>query len=205
MPSFDVSILKTEAGSSRPLGGARFKLFGADYYVTDKNGRTVRNETPTLIADGLVSDETTGLIALGKLGGGEYYLVETLPPDGYLPLTEPVRIVVDGTGARTKTCADEPTTRPLYVTYTQADNILSGSGDGTAVTAEALTDENGAPITDEAGNVLYRYSYTLTVTNSSGYELPSTGGSGTAAFLIAGATLALTSGAILTHRRRKET
>lgn len=204
VPSFDVNILKTEAGSCRPLGGARFKLFGADYYVTDKNGKTVLNETPTLIADDLVSDMSTGLIALGKLGGGEYYLVETLPPDGYLALTEPVRIVVDGTSTRTKTFDDEPKTRPLYVGYTQADNILSGSGDGVAIDAEALTDENGDPITDEAGNAVYNYSFTLTVTNSSGYELPSTGGEGTAAFLIAGTTLALTSGAILTHRKRKE-
>ena len=90
------------------------------------------------------------------------------------------------------------------MSYTQADNILSGSGDGVAIDAEALTDENGDPIPDEAGNAVYNYSYTLTVTNSSGYELPSTGGEGTAAFLIAGTTLALTSGAILTHRKRKE-
>ncbi len=60
------------------------------------------------------------------------------------------------------------------------------------------------PLTDEAGNAVYNYSFTLTVTNSSGYELPSTGGEGTAAFLIAGTTLALTSGAILTCRKRKE-
>ena len=59
-------------------------------------------------------------------------------------------------------------------------------------------------MTDEAGNVVYNYSFTLTVTNSSGYELPNTGGKGTAAYLIAGAALALTSGAVLTCRKRKE-
>ncbi|MBE6723674.1 MAG: LPXTG cell wall anchor domain-containing protein [Ruminococcaceae bacterium] len=204
VPSFDVNILKTSAGSSQPLGGAHFELYGADYYVIDDKGNKVLNENPTLIAGNLVSDMTTGLIHLGQLGGGEYYLVETLPPDGYLPVTEPIRIVVNGASTLKKTCDDEPTVRPQYVSYTQVGNILSESGDGVAISATALTDENGAPMTDEDGNVVYNYSFTLTVTNSSGYELPSTGGSGTAAYLIAGAVLALTSGAILACRKREE-
>ena len=37
-----------------------------------------------------------------------------------------------------------------------------------------------------------------------GVELPSTGGPGTAAFIFAGITITLTSGAILTHRSRKK-
>ena len=204
VPSFDVSILKTSAESRQPLGGARFNLYGADYYVTDDNGGKALNENPTLIAGDLVSDESTGLIPLGRLGGGEYYLVETLPPDGYLPLSEPVRIVVNGAGTMTRNYEDEPTIRPWYVTYRQVGNTLSDSGDGVEISAAAVPDENGVPMVDEEGNVVYNYSYTLTVTNSTGYTLPSTGGKGTAAFLIAGAALALASGAILACRKRGE-
>lgn len=200
VPSFDVNILKTSAGSGEPLGGAHFTLYGADYYVIDENGNTVVNENPTPVADNLVSDSTTGLIPLGQLGGGEYYLIETLPPDGYLPITQPIRIVVNGTSTMTRTYDDEPTTRPQYVTYTQEGNSLSDSGKGVAISATPLTDESGGPMVDENGNTVYNYSYTLTVSNSSGYKLPSTGGRGTAAFTIAGLTLAFASGAVLKVR-----
>ena len=46
--------------------------------------------------------------------------------------------------------------------------------------------------------------YTLTITNSSGYELPQTGGRGTALFTAIGAILSGTAGAILTLKRRRE-
>ena len=47
------------------------------------------------------------------------------------------------------------------------------------------------------------YRIDLKIYNTPGVALPSTGGKGTAAFLISGLTLALTSGAVLTSRRSK--
>ena len=201
LPSFVVNIFKTCEDGRRPLGGAHFKLFGADYYVNDENDDKVLNENPTLIADNLVSDMSTGLIRLGQLGGGEYYLVETVAPDGYLLISEPIHIVVNGASERTKTYDDEPTTRPMYVTYTQDANSLSTSGEGVAISAAALIDGNGAPMVDEEGNSVYNYSYTLTVTNNPGYELPSTGGPGTRLFTIFGSTLILGAGVFLWRTR----
>ena len=46
--------------------------------------------------------------------------------------------------------------------------------------------------------------YVVMITNSSGYELPQTGGRGTALFTAVGALLSGTAGAILTLKRRKE-
>ena len=46
--------------------------------------------------------------------------------------------------------------------------------------------------------------YVVTITNSSGYELPQTGGRGTALFTAIGAILSGTAGAILTLKRRRE-
>ena len=46
--------------------------------------------------------------------------------------------------------------------------------------------------------------YQITVRNWSGYELPQTGGRGTALFTAVGALLSGTAGAILTLKRRKE-
>jgi LPXTG-motif cell wall-anchored protein len=201
LPSFDVNILKTCEDGSRPLGGAHFKLFGADYYVTDDNGSTILNENPMLVADDLVSDMSTGLIHLGKLSGGEYYLVETDPPEGYLPASEPIHIVVDGASERTKTYDDEPKIRPMYVTYTQVGNSLSTSGNGVAISATALMDDSGAPMVDENGNGVYNYSYTLTVTNNCGVELPHTGGCGTTMIYLFGIMLVMIAGAGFTGKR----
>ena len=44
--------------------------------------------------------------------------------------------------------------------------------------------------------------YTLIVTNSAGYELPSTGGPGTRAYTILGSILILGAGVLLWRRRR---
>ena len=45
---------------------------------------------------------------------------------------------------------------------------------------------------------------TLVVKNVPGVLLPSTGGKGTAAFLIAGITLSVTSGAVLSYLKKKK-
>ena len=202
VPSFDVNILKTSKDGSQPLGGAHFKLFGADYYVTDDNDNRVLNKNPTLIADNLVSDASTGLIQLGQLGGGEYYLVEDSAPEGYLSLTEPIRIVVNGASEQTKAYDDSPTSRPLYVTYTQSNNNLSDNSEGVAIDATPLM-AGGDPIVDESGNGVYNYSYTLTVTNNPAYALPSAGGPGTYLFTISGVAIGTTALLLLSGDRRK--
>ena len=212
VPSFDVNILKTNDDGSHPLGGAEFKLYGADYYatdesgkpLTDENGNKVLNEKPTLVADKLVSKNSTGLIRLGQLGGGEYYLVECVAPDGYLLATEPIRIVVNGNSELTKTYDEAPATRPLYVTYTQTGNSLCSNNKGVAIDATPLTDGTGAALVDEDGKGVYNYSYTLTVTNTAGYVLPSTGGPGTHAVYLLGSMMILLAGAgfILLGRKK---
>ena len=201
-PSFDVNVLKTTENGSTPLGGAHFKLYGADYYVTDGSGGKTVNKNALPVADNLVSDARTGLISLGQLGGGEYYLVETAAPAGYVPLSAPIRIVVNGASDQTKTYTDEPKTRPLYVTYEQAGNSLSGNNEGVAITAKALTDGNGDVMTDENDNTVYSYTYTLTVTNNPGAELPSTGGPGTRATTLAGLALTLLALAGIAEKRK---
>ena len=159
--------------------------------MTDGSGGKTVNENAVPFPDNFVSDATTDLIQLGQLGGGEYYLVETAAPAGYVPLSAPIRIVVNGASDQTKTYNSEPTTRPLYVTYEQAGNSLSGNNEGVAIDATALTDSTGKVMTDEDGNTVYSYTYTLTVTNNPGAELPSTGGPGTRATILAGLALTL--------------
>jgi len=153
-----VKILKTAQNGTSPLQGAVFELYKESGYTADPKQAAKVN---------LTSDEN-GMIDLGKLSLGKYYLVETAAPPGYVRMADPVVITVAGTG----------------VTYTQSGNNLSLSGSGVSHDPSTNT-------------------YTLTVTNNAGYELPSTGGLGTVFLYALGGILTLGAGALLLWRRRK--
>ena len=152
-----VNILKTTQDGTTPLSDAVFSLYTESGYAADPKQAA---------KTGLTSGED-GMIDLGVLACGKYYLVETSAPAGYIPLSDPVEITVTGTG----------------VTYNQSDSSLSQSGDGINYNQE-------------------KEVYTLTVTNNAGYELPSTGGSGTRRFYFFGSVLILGAAILFWGRRR---
>jgi len=155
-----VKILKTNQDGTTPLSGAEFVLYTESGYAAD----------PKLAAQtGLVSD-ADGMIDLGKLSFGKYYLVETVAPAGYNLLTDPVVITVADTG----------------VTYNQSDSALSVGGSG--VSYDAATE-----------------TYTLTVTNNIGYELPNTGGPGVHRICLLGLALIVVPCAGWMLRRKRKT
>ena len=152
-----VFIQKTGQDGSTALQGAVFSLYTEKGYNSD----------PKVVSKtGLTSDKN-GKIDLGGLAYGTYYLVETSAPAGYMLLSKPVEITVNGSG----------------VTYNLSDNNLSKSGNG--------IDHN-----------IHTDTYTLTVTNNAGYELPASGGPGTRLFMILGSILILGAGALLWRKRR---
>ena len=155
-----VKVLKTAQDGTTPLPDAVFSLYGENGYESDPKHP---------ISTGLTSG-TDGLVDLGKLSVGKYYLEENNAPPGYVASADPVVITVTGTG----------------VTYVQSGNNLSLSGAGVSYD----------PATE---------TYTLTVTNNAGYELPSTGGSGLTVLYALGGILTLGAGAILLWRRRRRT
>ena len=103
-----IKILKTSQNGITPLPGAVFELYTREGYES----------TPkkTLKTDLVSSAETgkEGIIDLGKLGDGVYYLVEISAPKGYIPLQDPVIITVSSG----------------EVTYSQENSSLDDSGDG---------------------------------------------------------------------------
>ena len=119
-----VMILKTAQDGTKPLPGAVFSLYTEHGYNADPK---VASKTD------LVSDEY-GIIDLGKLSYGKYYLVETTAPDGYIALSAPVEITVAESG----------------VTYNQNDSSLSMSNNGihydTETKAYTLTVTNNAGV-----------------------------------------------------------
>ena len=97
----------------------------------------------------------------------------------------------------------------LYETETLPGyNLLSGpiqinvSADSNNVTAYQIGHGPLTPkkVKDNAGKDVWE----ITVENSTGYELPQTGGAGTALFTALGGIMTATAGAILTLRKRKE-
>ena len=171
--AYDVNILKTN-GSGQPLAGAQFQLYDSDPGATPK---------PEPVQADLVSGPD-GLIALGKLTEGTYYLVETQAPSGYIGLTSPVVITVNPASTQTKDIGGK--SYPLYVTYSGAGSLSEGNA--------------GISVKEKSEDGLTVYSYTLTVPNSAGVSLPSTGGRGTAVFTAAGSLLCAL--ALLLGRRK---
>ena len=82
-------------------------------------------------------------------------------------------------------------TGPVVIT-TAGPNTINASLNNTPLTRRQETDENGNTV------------WEITVYNSTGYELPSTGGRGTALFTAVGGIMTAAAGAILTLKRRKE-
>ena len=92
-----VYILKTSQDGTTPLPNAVFSLYTESGYHAD----------PKQAAQtGLISGDD-GMIDLGRVSYGTYYLEETEAPTGYNRLTDPVKIIVSASGV-TCTLAERP-------------------------------------------------------------------------------------------------
>lgn len=100
--SQQVKILKTGQNGTTPLSGAVFSLYTASGYNAD----------PQVAAKTNLTSGQDGMIDLGNLANGTYYLQETTAPTGYILLSDPVILQVTGSG----------------VTCTQGNHPLSVSG-----------------------------------------------------------------------------
>lgn len=165
-----------------PLNGATFSLY-RDCAPTEPDAKSFRitagnkEETvwgiPVEGKQDMTSRDATingaslgGVIYNGELDGGKYYMLETVAPDGYHRLEEPVVITVSKDGVNASYC-------------------------GKLV---AVTDDGNDPKT-----------YTVKISNTRGYILPNTGGSGTGWYTLGG--ILLMTAALLYYikkRRRKE-
>ena len=152
-----------------PLAGATFTLTG--------NGATYT-----------ATSDASGYISFKGLDAGEYKLVETAAPEGY---------VKDGTEH----------TVVITPTYTENTDILESytiTIDGVATSTYTMTkmDDEGATfetiVDDET-------SQTFPIANTEGAELPSTGGIGTTLFYVVGSVLVIGAVVLLISKRRMGT
>ena len=134
-------------------------LTGAEFRLDRKNGGSAF----VPVGDAAAVNKI-GELSFTGLPDGEYRIVETKAPAGYMPLASPITFTIsNGEVNYTETS--------LLVTYTEA------AGDTPA---------------------------TFTVDNKPGVALPSTGGEGTAPYIVTGIALMTLAGMILLDRKRKD-
>lgn len=130
--------------------------------------------TDNSVASNTVKTNAEGKIYIRGLEAGTYFLTETKTNAGYVLLKNPVKIVIEQTNP--KTGAASATVDGKNTTMKE-DSLNQGSA-----TAEVP----------------------LTVVNHKGFDLPATGGAGTALFTIAGIVIVAVAAALLFMRKKSQ-
>lgn len=207
---FAVDVLKVEAGNKAiKLKDAEFKLFKDDSYAAgstdlpnDQNAKYYQYKKEGGIAwvaekdaDIRVTNENGNLCLndgsytpkpFGGLDEGTYFLKETKAPSGYNLLKYPVRVKI----AAVHPDGDPNTITGVTYTFATYDESKNAFVDGAPV--EVAIDET-------ATNKLIQ---TVTVENSTGNELPSTGGIGTTIFYTVGAIMMVSALVLLITKKK---
>lgn len=195
--TFKLDVTKIDAQNTTKLSGAQFVLATADNLTItadnfNENGEVtegttitdliaVTGSTPTYVIDDgtatskmyVMSTDTNGALNINGLKSGTYYLYETKAPDGYNKLTKPIKI-------------------EITATQTAATGDIADTG-----AFSAKVDGTNTNATLDTGTV------SITVKNSSGSTLPSTGGMGTKLFYTIGGILMAGAAIVLVVRKRR--
>ena len=139
-----------------------------------------------------------------KLAGAKFKLYDAATAGNEIPV-----VLVSGTGDKTSTVdnvyrhAKANETGVEMVTGTTGKIIVQGLANGSYYFEETEAPEGFNKLTARTdATTITDANATITVTNQSGTELPSTGGIGTTIFYIIGAILVIGAGVVLVTRRR---
>ena len=171
--------------SQMTLAGAYFRLLkytggtGGSYVGYDDYG-----------VEGGVPVGSDGTLMFENLPNGEYQIVETVPPPGYIKIeNNNIYInVTNGVVTRYDKPANNSSRQPIPATVPVSDDPETFEPNVVAGVSYVPNDDHA-----EA---------TFTVGNTPGAELPNSGGPGTALFTILGSILILGAGVLLWRRRR---
>lgn len=174
---------KTKEGTMVALKGAEFKVYkdpeGIEQaplitYLTDAQGLITGERNPVL-SEVAVTDQN-GIARFGGLGAGTYYIRETRAPEGYMRLKNAIKVEVE--------------IRP-------SDPAAEGKKPQFSYTVTGNGVESNAVTVDATGKVM------ITITNTRGFLLPTTGGMGVVPFVIIGVLLLVLAGILYTFSRNR--
>jgi len=166
------------------LEGVEFKLY-SDAALTTQVTQDARGNA--IGTDGLITTGSDGTAKIGVLSTGTYYLVETGLGEngGYNKLTDAVEITIGDTIHYKQTA------------YSASERYSSGSRETDLVKA------NGGMYINYAEDGTTIAGYTFTINNSTGVELPNTGGPGTLLYTLSGIALMLGAALMYGFRMRR--
>lgn len=160
--AFKINVNKVDGkDKTTKLDGVEFDLYkytGTESDPTEDDLKDTKNST-------FIKKLTTtngGKAAMERLSNGKYYLVETKTVNGYNLLHSPVEVKIDVQYSVSKEVTTETDQNGKFISSKITTKTVTG-GD-----------------TESAG------TYTMTIENRHGFELPKTGDIGTAMFLIIG-------------------
>jgi len=195
-----LKIKKMDATLQNRLIGAKFRLYRPALSEETENtleieGGSYVPATEEFTVDG---DGVADIGAIKALKSGNYYLVETKAPDGYIAAAPmKVALMLQDTFAEVppnSVVEERPSVKP-YHWEQKANLVLEGSARRSDENWNA-TDQTPA-FNSETSTVYYR------IPNNSGVSLPNTGGMGTTLYYVAGAAL-LVLALVLLLRKRSE-
>lgn len=183
--SFQMNVLKVDGKINAKLEGVKFDLYSYTGAKTNPTEADLKGSDGKRIAKDLTTDGE-GKIQKTGLKKGTYYLVETQTvktKDGkkYNLLKEPVKVEIKvDYVTETETTIDKDTNGNVIAATTVKNKTFTGGDTGSAGT------------------------FTVTVKNYTGFDLPITGGMGTVLFSIAGFALMAGAAFVLLKGRRKD-
>ncbi len=181
-----LTVRKVNSDGNAPLPGASFRLYRKDslgvneYYSRNAETDMVEwvsdEKAATVITTGEDGNPAEGFT---HLKNGTYYLEETVAPAGYIPLSHPITVTIN--------LAKD---KKIEATVPNGDNTIN----------RPLGDNDLKTELDNSSNV---YTFTVTVRNTVGHELPQTGGRGTQAYTVVGISIIAIAIALAIIKRRK--
>lgn len=185
--TFEIGIEKVDANNTATkLAGAEFDLYRYNGTQTSPNEAELKANGVKINANSLVSD-SNGKIQVEGLENGTYYLVETKAPT-----------YMDGEEEKSYNLLKEPFKVEIAITYSVTTTTTTTTdANGVTTTKTEITE------TSFEGNGADNGMISVVVKNKTGFELPTTGGIGTIAFTVIGATLII-GGALLLRNKKEE-
>lgn len=183
--TYGVQINKVDDGDNS------VKLEGAEFVLLDSNKEELASYTynngkvEVLNGGEIVRTDEEGLAYFVGLDAGVYYLRETKAPDGYILLSDDVKLEI--------------------IVKDKKAGIAEYYLDGKLLTTSASI-ENGGEIVDASGAVKPTPSEVIigTIANPKGFNLPRTGGAGTWMFTVGGILIMASMIAVFVKLRKKE-
>lgn len=182
--SFQMNVLKIDGKTKSPLKDVKFDLYSYTGENTNPTEADLKGSNGTLVEQNLTTD-ADGKIQKSGLKNGTYYLVETK--------------TVKNTKGKQYNLLKEPVKVEIKVAYTtKTETTIEKDTNGNVTAATTVKNETFTGGDNNSG------TFTVTVKNYTGFELPITGGMGTVLFSIAGFALMAGAAFVLLKGRRKD-